>query len=140
MATAKKMKIGTLGHCPVCEGEFKVRAGKLVHHGYERPGDGMIHGDCFAVGYEPYERSPKGCEDYKAELFIALNSLNGRLKSLATRTYFEEVRVDWRKETITTEYALGASSSSITSTTSSASAGSTRSSSDSVSPRKQADS
>lgn len=32
-------------------------AGKLVHHGYRRPGIGSIVGDCDAVGLEPWERS-----------------------------------------------------------------------------------
>ena len=53
------------GTCPVCEGNFK-RDGKggMVHHGYQRPGDGFIHGDCFAVGYQPWEISPAGAMAY----------------------------------------------------------------------------
>lgn len=53
------------GTCPVCEGNFKG-ATSLVHHGYTRPGDGAQHGDCFAVGYECFELSPKGAIDYLA--------------------------------------------------------------------------
>lgn len=52
------------GTCPVCEGNFKRNGTGLVHHGYQRPGDGAIHGDCFAVGYLPWELSPQGAEDY----------------------------------------------------------------------------
>lgn len=54
-----------IGLCPVCEGNFKLANGKLVHHGYERPGDGMIHGDCFTVGMEPHETSPKAAEEFR---------------------------------------------------------------------------
>lgn len=54
------------GTCPVCEGNFKG-AKNLVHHGYQRPGDGFIHGDCFGVGYEAWELSPKGAIDYLAQ-------------------------------------------------------------------------
>jgi hypothetical protein len=108
------MKIGILGLCPVCEGEFKVRAGKLVHHGFERPGDGMIHGDCFAVGYEPYERSSKGSKNFKKELTSFLAKAKEARTALDSKTYFAELRVTREgygrnaKETITTvEYALG---------------------------------
>ena len=52
-----------VGNCQLCEGDFKLyeanAAGEhvLVHHGYKRPGDGMIHGDCPGVKAVPYERS-----------------------------------------------------------------------------------
>lgn len=55
-----------VGFCPVCEGNFKLHDGKLVHHGYQRPGDGYIHGDCFSVKMEPHETSPKAAEGFKA--------------------------------------------------------------------------
>jgi hypothetical protein len=48
-----------LGTCAACEREIKVRDGKLVHHGYERPGIGYIVGDCLGVGYPPHELSPE---------------------------------------------------------------------------------
>jgi len=47
-----------VGFCPVCQGIWKVQSGLLVHHGYRRPGDGEIHGDCFGVQREPHELSP----------------------------------------------------------------------------------
>jgi len=61
------LKTRYVGNCPVCEGDFKLTPDgqRLVHHGYKRPGDGMIHGDCFAVDYEPYEVSDRGCREYK---------------------------------------------------------------------------
>lgn len=101
------IKIGILGTCPVCEGEFKVREGHLVHHGFTRPGDGVIHGDCFAVGFEPYERSPKGCEDYKAIIASQLVSQEAYLKSLPTRTYFKHTVLSLRGELQTRQYILG---------------------------------
>ncbi len=67
---AADLKTRYVGHCPVCQGEFKlfgdeIKTRTMVHHGYRRPGHGSIVGDCFAVGYEPYEVSTKGCEDYR---------------------------------------------------------------------------
>ena len=47
-----------IGHCAACDGRFKVRDGKLVHHGYKRPGYGYIVGDCLGALSEPHELSP----------------------------------------------------------------------------------
>ena len=57
-----------VGKCPICEGDFKLTTDaihgnfgdgqKMVHHGYQRPGDGSgIIGDCYAVGRPAYEES-----------------------------------------------------------------------------------
>lgn len=40
--------------CQVCERRQKTRDGKLVHHGYARPGWGHIVGDCYGAGYAPF--------------------------------------------------------------------------------------
>ena len=53
-----------IGWCPVCERDIKVRNGRLVHHGYERPGIGYIVGDCFGVGYPPHEMNVECCAAY----------------------------------------------------------------------------
>jgi len=66
-----------VGRCGVCEGDFKLTHSSkspsvdspgfvLVHHGYKRPGDGAIHGDCFAVGMVPLEISTAPTEQYLA--------------------------------------------------------------------------
>ena len=54
----------TLGTCPVCERPIRVRTGKIVHHGYARPGRGHIVGDCYGVGHPPYEVSSDGTRAY----------------------------------------------------------------------------
>lgn len=46
-----------IGQCQVCEGDFKLLGGQLVHHGYKRPGHGEIVGDCPGVYEPPYEAS-----------------------------------------------------------------------------------
>jgi len=55
-----------IGRCGVCEGDYKLLSGKLVHHGYRRPGYGSIVGDCFGVGYAPLEVSTEASEEYRA--------------------------------------------------------------------------
>jgi hypothetical protein len=37
---------------------------QMVHHGYERPGHGYIEGDCYGVGWAPFELSPDGTIAY----------------------------------------------------------------------------
>jgi hypothetical protein len=88
MADLKTRYVGT---CPVCEKEFKLFGDgvkTLVHHGYQRPGDGFIVGDCFAVKYEPYEVSTKGCEDYR----VAIINERGRLEDYLERLEGGKIR------------------------------------------------
>jgi hypothetical protein len=53
-----------VGRCQACLGEYKVdERAKVVLHGYLRPGDGYIRGECEGVGAPPLEHS---CELTKA--------------------------------------------------------------------------
>lgn len=74
-----------IGKCPVCEGDFKLVQSevepnedvnsthwRMVHHGYKRPGDGFIHGDCFAVGRQPYELSCEATKDWRVQIVSML--------------------------------------------------------------------
>jgi hypothetical protein len=72
----------TLGTCPVCERSIRVRTGKMVHHGYQRPGSGRIVGDCFAVGRPPYEVSCEGTEKYRHVIREKLLFCSGYLAKL----------------------------------------------------------
>lgn len=54
--------------CPCCFRDILLDTqNKMVHHGYNRPGYGFIVGDCFGVGYEPFEVSKLGTEEYLAQ-------------------------------------------------------------------------
>lgn len=103
-----------IGFCPVCEGHFKCQSvrGKhlLVHHGYKRPGEGYIIGDCFGVGREPHEVSPNLAIDYRDALIVQLGDLREshanlpRLTELHVRNWrtnrLERVTIDdprWRR-------------------------------------------
>ena len=57
-----------IGWCPVCQKSWKVRTNVLVHHGFQRPGTGSIHGDCFGVGMPPHETSPVIAETYLSQV------------------------------------------------------------------------
>lgn len=61
-----------VGNCQVCEKDQKVQDGRMVHHGYVRPGDGRIHGDCPGVAQLPYEVS---CDLVKVMRFSAQDEL-----------------------------------------------------------------
>lgn len=78
-----------IGTCQICEHRQKLEKRKgahetlqLVHHGYRRPGDGSIHGDCFGVKYEPYETATDGCTDYFRYAQDRQQALTQHLKKL----------------------------------------------------------
>ncbi len=45
---------GTKVECQLCEGHFCSKQGLLVKHGYKRPGDGYLHGECGGTGHAPF--------------------------------------------------------------------------------------
>lgn len=97
-----------IGFCPVCEGHFKCQAERgryyLVHHGYKRPGEGYIIGDCFGVGREPHEVSPELAKDYRDALIVQLGRLRESYDNLPqlTSLFFTNWRTN-RPEKITPE-------------------------------------
>jgi hypothetical protein len=73
-----------VGNCQLCEGDFKLTDDKrMVHHGYKRPGDGEIHGDCPAVGLPPYEISCEAIKAYVIRLRGSLQAVKARLAQIA---------------------------------------------------------
>lgn len=65
---SERTREGT-GTCSVCFNNVKVsRSGKIVLHGYQRPGYGAIRGECFGVGYPPFEIAVEGVVAYIAHL------------------------------------------------------------------------
>lgn len=61
----KERDLANTGTCGVCGGNYKMKTGRLVDHGFIIPRDwGGRQGRCFGVGYEPFEVSPKACQDY----------------------------------------------------------------------------
>ncbi len=103
------------GTCGVCEGNFKREAdGSLHMHGFTRPGDGMLHGRCFGVGYQPHEISVDAARDYLAralrpylaEWKVALSNLkSGKVDTLSVRKWNYETRQDeWKTITAADGY------------------------------------
>ncbi len=91
-----------LGWCPVCERDIKVRDNRLVHHGYQRPGHGYIVGDCFGVGYEPYELSKTCCNDFLRFILSRIKMYADNLRVLESPNgpeylYFEHYDIETRK-------------------------------------------
>lgn len=95
------MPIRLVGTCPVCERQQKVTPeGRMVHHGFRRPGRGHIFGDCFGVHKPAYELSSAGCESYRKELAYAREIQKERLERLRARP--ETVSVEGRNYKIIT--------------------------------------
>lgn len=88
-----------IGKCPVCEGDYRLHKQLMVHHGYQRPGDGMIHGDCPGVGWPPYEISAEGTENYLQGVLSRIRNLGSALDRLQSGEV-QEFRV------LTNEYAV----------------------------------
>lgn len=83
-----------VGFCQICEGEFKLHGELMVHHGFKRPGDGYIHGDCFGVNELPYERSCELVKDYVSALRTRREAVGNELRQLkaGTVTHFVTTR------------------------------------------------
>lgn len=91
-----------LGWCPVCERDIKVRDDHLVHHGYQRPGVGYIVGDCFGVGYEPYELSTTCCKAFLSLVRNRVDMYTDNLRVLESPDgpeylYFKHYDIETRK-------------------------------------------
>jgi len=60
------------GSCPICFQNIKLKEGgrlpTMVLHGYRRPGTGTIHGNCYGMGYPPFELSVEGTKSYLVEV------------------------------------------------------------------------
>lgn len=51
----KKAPAANRAECQVCENvQATTKNGRLVHHGYKRPGWGCIVGDCYGAGHAPF--------------------------------------------------------------------------------------
>lgn len=101
-----------LGTCPICDGTYKVRLGAMVHHGFKRPGDGFIHGDCFAVGHPPYEVSCEVTKVYRSQIMARREGLVTTLAPFKTGTVYRFVttevrRTGWETKLIEVEYVIG---------------------------------
>lgn len=73
-----------IGFCGFCENVQKLRNGKLVLHGYQRPGWGQTEGKCPGVGKEPYEVSPATSElglKWTTEAIASIGEDRARLKA-----------------------------------------------------------
>jgi hypothetical protein len=46
--------------CPCCFRSIAVQSNRMVHHGYERPWEGMQTASCMGIRYKPLERSDEG--------------------------------------------------------------------------------
>lgn len=89
-----------IGNCQFCERDQKLHKRTMVHHGYERPGDGWIHGDCPGVKCAPYELS---CDDLKAYLPRLRDALVGHrawLARLVSGAVHEMTEIHWHTKEI----------------------------------------
>lgn len=114
----RKTKPRTLentGTCAVCGQNVKLDGGLIVHHGFVVRGQRI--GSCFGVGYQPWEVSPKGAEDYLESLKSQLQGLESYSQKLESGEVGE---LYYRNQKITPEDGMwGVALSSAIATTNS---------------------
>lgn len=77
----KKDPVLPTAECQICECQQATRNGRMVHHGYKRPGDGYQHGDCYGVGHAPYPATD-ALEAYRRALVGRTQTLNRLIDDL----------------------------------------------------------
>jgi hypothetical protein len=93
-----------IGFCAFCEGDWKLDAdNRLVHHGYKRPGDGAIAGDCLGVSQAPYEVSAEPLKAYATALQNQLRELIAARERHLCVSYFEVFGTDRRTKKMTVD-------------------------------------
>jgi hypothetical protein len=83
-----------VGECQICEHTQKLQGGRLVLHGYKRPGEGHVYGDCPGTGAEPYEVSCDAIKSYQRSLIErTLPSLEARIADIDSGKVTKVTRV-----------------------------------------------
>src|SRR4051812_32658676 len=91
------------GTCQACFGAFAVKSTsgiesqlEMVHHGYKRPGNGYIVGDCWGVGKKPYELDVKVTQAWHQQLVgKVLPGLRLHLQSTKDATELSTSKTDY---------------------------------------------
>jgi hypothetical protein len=89
MGTTNETATRYVGNCQICEGDQKVQEGRMVHHGYTRPGDGHTHGSCPGVAEAPYEVSCELLKHYLVGLRDKVANLAKRIDELRSGSVVE---------------------------------------------------
>lgn len=83
--------------CQVCEGHYALRGGLLVHHGFKRPGIGVIVGDCRGVKRKPFP-TWDALAEYRVEIVNALKIHKKLLAELPNVAVFSKVEERFKKD------------------------------------------
>lgn len=98
-----------VGTCQVCAATHKLTTDafpslaifsvghKVVHHAFTRPGDGEIHGGCFAVGRPAYEESCETTREYLEVVGRMHASACDYLARLTSGQVTEILERSWRR-------------------------------------------
>ena len=98
-----------VGMCGVCGGDFKCKpedGDHLVKHGYQRPGIGYLIGECFGVGYQPYELSADACRAFDAYLAKTERAAQAQLALLRSGAVSELPNPEYSRWTAAREPAV----------------------------------
>lgn len=92
----KKEPVMPRDECQVCERQQAVSDGKMMHHGYKRPGWGCIVNDCHGVNHAPFPATD-ALEIYAASLVPWRTRLLRAVAGLPTVATLDYYRRDYNK-------------------------------------------
>ncbi len=80
--------------CQVCAGLWKTFSdGKIVHHGYQRPGWGSIFGDCYGVNAAPFPATDR----LEAWLHSVIDMIAGTERAIEALPRIVEMNLSFRE-------------------------------------------
>lgn len=110
--------------CQICENHFSLRKARLVKHGYKRPGNGFLVGECFGAHRVSYQDGFDALEEYREVLARMHASAVEHAAELASeQPSFNRVTLEYQRrngirvyagrvaqmEPVVTSYAVGVS-------------------------------
>lgn len=85
-AAKRAAKAATQKECQVCERHQSVKQnGRMVNHGYTRPGCGWLIGGCMGVGHKPFPET----DALEAYLPVVVNHIEFATRQAASPSHYE---------------------------------------------------
>jgi DNA repair exonuclease SbcCD ATPase subunit len=83
-----------VGTCQICFRTQRVHDNKMVLHGYERPGDGMAHGQCRGAYLPAFQLENKDTKQYLSDLKQEAQTIKSQIEQLGD---IPELAYEWSK-------------------------------------------
>lgn len=88
----------TRHECQICEGHFTAKKGLLAKHGYKRPGDGFLHGECFGAHRVDYATGTDALVEYRVLIADMHAGAVRAFEALAGLPAFNQTTLDYQRD------------------------------------------